>query len=329
MNKNEVVQSGEFNRAGRSVRNFESKLTSLRQLMIDLNLDSISANLSVLDNVFAQIIPDKDYGYYDTDSYWEHFKLIAEYCLRADSEAEGKAKGRPCLPRTHERASEIWREHEPLVPIHRDMAAGKYDGWPRESVENVLSVTTKGSEFLFEWRNLKRAFDADLTCIKLLQLEPTEVLYYEENSAVSFDKSAVTKFNVEVDATEAAKCYALTCYTASVFHTMRVIECMVQQIGARFFPAPVEVIKYGKVVPIDEACWDEILTAITNKLGKHTKAGESVQDSRMREICVSLDSIRGIWRNPVAHPRYHYSKEESRSIFGLSREVAKQIAQII
>jgi hypothetical protein len=131
---------------------------------------------------------------------------------------------------------------------------------------------------------------------------------------------------VQTDIQEANKCFVLRRYTATVFHVMRVIEWLVQQIAHNYGVKP----KVNeREIPIEEAAWDKLLTEITNKLGKHCKANESSKDTRMREICVSLDSIRGIWRNPVAHPHHQYTKGEARAIFSLSKEVTKQVAALI
>jgi hypothetical protein len=179
----------------------------------------------------------------------------------------------------------------------------------------------RGGEIEAAWNSIEAGFQLDLKAAYLFQLTHEEVQYYIGNTNYAFDTATIAKFNIAEDASEAAKCYAFERYTACVFHIMRCLERIVQVLALNYLGE--------KELDVEKEAWDKLLRRIRKGLGDHTNAGESDRDNRIREICISLDSIRGIWRNPTAHPRHHYTFEESRSIFSLSRIVAKQIAEVI
>jgi hypothetical protein len=195
----------------------------------------------------------------------------------------------------------------------------------------IANKLIKDEKYPIRWKEVRRLaaglnerIEEELEMKLFLNISQSEITRYRERHPFG---AALAKWpELQEDIQEANKSLVVHRYTASVFHVMRVMERLVQMIADDYGIQPTD---NRVVVPIESVSWDKLLTEISNRLGKHTKAGETAKDSRMREIAVSLDSIRGIWRNPTAHPRHHYTKAQAHSIFNLSKEVTQQIAALI
>jgi hypothetical protein len=117
------------------------------------------------------------------------------------------------------------------------------------------------------------------------------------------------------DASEAGKCFALGCYTACVFHLMRMMEHIVQKWGSEF-----------EIKGLDKKTWGQVLHDVKNspklKIDK-----QDTRDIRFQKqwylSCHDLlaQTCRAI-RNPAMHSRIDeinrfYSENEAKDFMDL------------
>jgi HEPN domain-containing protein len=107
------------------------------------------------------------------------------------------------------------------------------------------------------------------------------------------------------DIAEAGKCFALTRYTACVFHLMRVMELAVQELGKRL-----------NIKLTGEKNWQNILDEV-NKALKALPAktpAEKKKQARLAEASANLFNVKLAWRNPAMHPKRTYTEEEAERL---------------
>jgi hypothetical protein len=132
---------------------------------------------------------------------------------------------------------------------------------------------------------------------------------------------ALAKFpEITTDVEEATKCFALSRYTAAVFHFMRVMELGVQQLGNHF-----------SVARAADKLWGDI----TNEIGQKVKAlprstpTETAIQASFAEAALHLDHVRLAWRNPTMHPKQTYTEDEAQDVLGKVRIFMNHLATII
>jgi hypothetical protein len=127
------------------------------------------------------------------------------------------------------------------------------------------------------------------------------------------------------DIHEAARCLALACGTAAVFHVMRAME--------------VGVVALGQAVGVRtrSPTWEAVLSQIDRKLdpSRVGKAGKKLKKSSrqrrdekfMAEANAHLRSVKIAMRNPTMHCERAYSQEEAWSVFDSARVFYQHLSQ--
>ena len=126
------------------------------------------------------------------------------------------------------------------------------------------------------------------------------------------------------ECTEAAKSYALGCYTASVFHLMRFLEKGLKALAG--------ALNVQFSIPFDYQNWQNIIDQIEAEIRKveQQKAGQLKTDTlkAYSEVAKQFRYFKDAWRNSVAHSRETYSPEQALSIYRHVREFMCDIVKL-
>jgi hypothetical protein len=153
----------------------------------------------------------------------------------------------------------------------------------------------------------------------LLPVPSSEAIYYRAFTADSGSPNNLIEQNwqpvfdsfpsVKYDATEAFKCYALSRYTACVFHLMRVLELGLGALGAIFN------------VSLAHTNWKPAIDQIEKRIRvmHEDPAWKSHPDCReQQEFYAQAAShfavLKDAWRNFTAHSRGKYDSQEAEDI---------------
>ena len=149
-----------------------------------------------------------------------------------------------------------------------------------------------------------------------LHLESDEVSSYRGASEL-FGAEVIGKLpNASSDIGEAGKCFALSRYTACVFHVMRVMEHAVQQLGS----------KLGVTMP-DTLVWQVILDQVNKSIkGMDQKLPAT---KKYAEISAHLYCVKLAWRNEVMHPKATYTKEEAKAVVDNARLFLRSLVDVL
>jgi hypothetical protein len=117
------------------------------------------------------------------------------------------------------------------------------------------------------------------------------------------------------DSSEAAKCFALSRYTAAVFHFMRVMEFGVQKLGD----------KLG-VSLTQELNWQRILDQVDKAIKALDQKGEETK--KLASVSANLYNVKLAWRNEVMHPKATYTREEAKRVLDSVQSFLAELAGI-
>jgi HEPN domain-containing protein len=125
------------------------------------------------------------------------------------------------------------------------------------------------------------------------------------------------------DISEARKCLALGRYTASVFHSMRVLELGLQSLAHELLPNN----KW------DDKNWGKILRDIEDAIGKMERdplwtATPNWREQResFAQASAQFSAFRDAWRNHVAHNRRTYTSEQAEDVFRAVKAFMQSLA---
>lgn len=128
--------------------------------------------------------------------------------------------------------------------------------------------------------------------------------------------------SVLFDCEEAAKCLCLGRPTASVFHSMRMIEVAIAAISLRLsIPDPSKA----------DRSWGAMLNSIKAKMVElYPPKGRAVgcEGSKIEEVYVTLDAVKNPWRNATMHVEAVYTEEEARHILACASHLFDKMAAI-
>ncbi|SCX36160.1 hypothetical protein [Agrobacterium rosae] len=120
---------------------------------------------------------------------------------------------------------------------------------------------------------------------------------------------------VSHDIVEAGRCLALSRWTATVMHLMRVLEAGLEALAKRFD------------VPAGEN-WNTVLNAIESKLREvRRKVDGREQEQWAAEAGVHLRFIKNAWRNHAMHQLERYDAERAMHIFDNTRSFMQHLAK--
>ncbi len=130
-----------------------------------------------------------------------------------------------------------------------------------------------------------------------------------------FGKQVAEAFpSAEQDIKHAGKCLAFEEWTASVFHSMRVLE-----IGLSVLAKDVGITK------IDYRNWESLIHEVETNI-KTASGGDKVKEQFYSEAALQFRYFKNAWRNHVMHVRDTYDEERAETIFGHVREFMVHLA---
>lgn len=158
--------------------------------------------------------------------------------------------------------------------------------------------------------DIESRFTDELTFVKLFVMAGDKVSFYDGADRFLSDDADDRYPSVRFDCDEAGRCLALARPTASVFHSMRMIEVAVGSLAKRLgIPDPIKPAErnWGIVLGKVKAAMEQNYTATARMHGSEGAFIESVY--------VTLDAIKNPWRNTTMHVESVYTDEEARHIF--------------
>jgi hypothetical protein len=308
MNRKDVGQSGEFSVPSFIRRNFEAvkthgKLISLwymKEFFAEELMD-ILAHLEALEEI-SRTAPDADAWDPDlVEINVQQLSLAHEWCekwgLRMSAQFSAKVINLHLLPPD---------EREKQIRFTKDIF--------REEI-GVYRMSVLGEQV----KHLQGLIREELELEMFLYVTPNELERYRRTDP--FGKKIGDKWpDIRTDIQEANKCLVLRRYSACVLHLMRATEYLVQRIAHAYGVQPK---RDGVDIPIEEEVWGRLTPKIKTEIEKKEKSGTAdAKDTEFKKIIATLDTIRALWRNEVAHPKRHFTRGEAIAIFDMSKGVA-------
>jgi hypothetical protein len=130
--------------------------------------------------------------------------------------------------------------------------------------------------------------------------------------------SAIRAFpEIIFDLEEAGNCFGVGCFTACVFHLMRICE-----LG---------LVSLGKDLGVDAgiSSWEKLLSRIDTKIrdldSSHTGGWKESKEFYSEAAALMLH-VKNAWRNSVSHIRRSYDEHRSRRIFNAVEALMAHLA---
>lgn len=120
------------------------------------------------------------------------------------------------------------------------------------------------------------------------------------------------------DADEAGNCFAVGRYTACVFHLMRIVETLVQELGIKTQAKN----KTGELIDVKNEDWYQIEKAI-HKAVNLENMPKSEEKETLGKVLQALNTVRIGWRNPTMHPKQTYTENEARFLLNAVKSFAE------
>lgn len=211
-----------------------------------------------------------------------------------------------------------------LVPLINDLEAS---GLPLSAqLVRRLIETTEHAVYapkisdLREWNfELVRRIEDEMRGQTFLRLEADEPLYFD-GKALDWG-AARDLFPIGDEVDEAAKCFALCRYPATVFHMMRVLEAGLNGLAGELS------------VPFEHANWENIINNIEARLQSMEKAPNSPPDPHRKarlhfygEAARHFRFLKEAWRNYAMHTKETYDKGTAFSVLHHTTEFMRQLA---
>jgi hypothetical protein len=164
-------------------------------------------------------------------------------------------------------------------------------------------------------RRVLDQFDGEF-CLNLSQQE--RELYAP--SAPLFGQDVEQRFpSIAEDISEAARCLALDRTTACVFHLMRSLEAVVQQLGDKL---------HAKIIDKDkiDLNWGVILENMKKPI---EAMGKGPTRDKWSEALTLLFHVKQAWRHPTMHPKQTYKSDEARDVFNATGSFLRYLATLL
>ena len=149
-------------------------------------------------------------------------------------------------------------------------------------------------ELSYAINHLMTVVEDELRSCKILQIPRDRASYYGRTDLFGPD---VTKRFPEVigDIDEAANCYALGRFTATVFHLMRAMEGALHKMTVAF------------KITLDpkKQDWQDMVNAVRTHLNQMPARddAEKAEREKVADVAAHLEAVKIAWRNPTMHPR--------------------------
>ena len=172
---------------------------------------------------------------------------------------------------------------------------------------NVIKNQPLGSEMVFpKISEIEGQMRRELKATYYIALTSDEAKYLQ--NLYPFSEGVMGQFpDADYDILEASKSFALSRYTATVFHCMRTMEVALTSI-AQPFEIPIE----------NNPSWFAILDKIKKALNvKHNTKDDEWQrrEPKYKDVFVTLTAVKDAWRNPTMHVKNKYDQREALDIY--------------
>lgn len=160
---------------------------------------------------------------------------------------------------------------------------------------------------------LSQTFRDEMDTSKLFALNPRVANFFALASD-AFSDDVVLKFpKAEYDLEEAGKCLATARNTASVFHLMRAVESVLQELCR------------GLQIENVDRRWGFLLSDLN---GKIKAMPDDERKAQWQAASTYLFQVKEVWRNDTMHPKNTYTDEEAREVFEATRVFIKHAAKL-
>jgi hypothetical protein len=164
--------------------------------------------------------------------------------------------------------------------------------------------------------DIDRRLRDELQLVHLYALDEDKIKYFAPVQ-VLYDQDVVDKFPLAVtDIENAGKCLSFLQGTASVFHSMRVMETGLKSLA--------------KLLDIPYApSWESYLKQINNKISEKHKDKTpqwKADEALFRDLSGDLQTIKIAWRNPTMLIVRQYTPDEAEEIFRAVRGFMKRLS---
>lgn len=172
-------------------------------------------------------------------------------------------------------------------------------------------------------KDIESRFADHLEFIKVFVIPEERAILFQGADQLLDAQSASLFPSIWFDCEEAAKCLCLGRPTASVFHTMRMLEIAIASFARRLgIPDPVKA---------TDRSWGIMLKAIREAIDDKFPAKGRLPDTegaKLEALNVTLDAVKNPWRNSTMHVESIYTVEEAQHILTCAAQVVKKMASI-
>jgi hypothetical protein len=142
--------------------------------------------------------------------------------------------------------------------------------------------------------------------------------YYNEPGGVWQESIRGSFSSTEHDMEEAGKCFALGRYTASVFHSMRILEAGLVALGAALD------VRVGEN-------WNTALDQIEKEIrsrnrSTHGDAWKNTDEPFYTEAATHFRMVKNAWRNHTMHLKEHYDEERAQGVLNSVSDFMRHLA---
>lgn len=183
-------------------------------------------------------------------------------------------------------------------------------------------IPTSGPEIAVQVGDLEQQLLEELDAHKFFAVYPDRTQFYG-TQAQWFSLKIKQKFpEAARDMRDACQCYALDQWTASVYHSVRVLEMGLRAVAKHL----------GVTLPkdLDLNGWKSIEDAIRNKTAELQKQAKTQAESEylvfLSKCSLDLGDFRNAWRNVVCHGRGHYDQQGALDILTRVRNFMDGVA---
>ena len=153
----------------------------------------------------------------------------------------------------------------------------------------------------------------ELSLKKLLVIDSLKEEYYNPKGSI-FGQNVLNSFpSCEFNIVEAGNCFALSRYTACVFHLMRALE------------TPIKAFAQKLDLDIDNrANWSEILKKITKSIDRLDN--KQIKE-KYHSIVAYFPSIKTGWRNYTMHGNSKFTEEETKAMLEVCKVIMQELSK--
>jgi hypothetical protein len=178
-------------------------------------------------------------------------------------------------------------------------------------------------EFSDGLKDIESRLADHLKFLKFFVIPEEQAILFEGADRLLKHRTAALFPSIWFDCEESAKCLCLSRYTASVFHTMRILEIAIASFAKR--------LGIADPVKATDRSWGVMLNKVRDGIDTKFPKSKRLPDtegSQLEAIYVSLDAIKNPWRNATMHVESVYTEEEARHILVCTSHLMDKMASV-